>query len=70
VVAAAFWPKLVVVHTFLGYRQFWTLDVAAFVELLHRVGAMVEGIAELAELDRDPVFVRRHGADVRVRLIG
>jgi acetate---CoA ligase (ADP-forming) len=56
-----------------GYRQSPPLDVAAFAELLHRVSAMVEDIPEIAELDLNPVFVRRHGAvvaDVRVRLTG
>jgi acetate---CoA ligase (ADP-forming) len=54
-----------------GYRQTPPLDVAAFAELLHRVSAMVEDIPEIAELDLNPVFVRRHGAvvtDVRIRL--
>ncbi len=54
-----------------GYRQSPPLDVGAFAELLHRVSAMVEDIPEIAELDMNPVFVRRHGvvvADVRVRL--
>jgi len=54
-----------------GYRQSPPLDVAAFAELLHRVGVMVEDIPEIAELDLNPVFVRQHGtvvADVRVRL--
>ena len=56
-----------------GYRQSPPLDVAAFAELLHRVSAMVEDIPEIAELDLNPVFVRKHGAvvaDVRVRLTG
>jgi acetate---CoA ligase (ADP-forming) len=56
-----------------GYRQSPALDVAAFAELLHRVSAMVEDIPEIAELDLNPVFVRRHGAvvaDIRVRLTG
>jgi acetate---CoA ligase (ADP-forming) len=56
-----------------GYRQSPPLDVMAFAELLHRVSAMVEDIPEIAELDLNPVFVRRHGAvvaDVRVRLTG
>jgi hypothetical protein len=47
--------------------------VAAFAELLHRVSAMVEDIPEIAELDLNPVFVRRHGAvvaDIRLRLTG
>jgi acyl-CoA synthetase (NDP forming)/GNAT superfamily N-acetyltransferase len=54
-----------------GYRQSPPLDLAAFAELLHRVGAMVEDIPEIAELDLNPVFVRQHGAvvaDVRIRL--
>jgi acyl-CoA synthetase (NDP forming) len=54
-----------------GYRQSPPLDVGAFAELLHQVNAMVEDIPEIAELDMNPVFVRRLGvvvADVRVRL--
>ena len=53
-----------------GYRRSPPLDVAAFAELLHRVGAMVEDIPEIAELDFNPVFVRQHDVvvvDVRVR---
>ncbi len=53
-----------------GYRRSPPLDVAAFAELLHRVSAMVEDIPEIAELDLNPVFVRRLGAlaaDVRIR---
>jgi acetate---CoA ligase (ADP-forming) len=53
-----------------GYRQSPPLDVSAFAELLHRVSAMVEDVPEIAELDLNPVFVRRQGAvvaDVRVR---
>ena len=53
-----------------GYRQSPPLDVAAFAELLHRVSAMVEDIPEIAELDLNPVFVRRLGAvaaDMRIR---
>jgi acetate---CoA ligase (ADP-forming) len=56
-----------------GYRRSPPLDVVAFAELLHRVSAMVEDIPEIAELDLNPVFVRRHGAvvaDIRVRLTG
>jgi acyl-CoA synthetase (NDP forming) len=47
------------------------MDVAALAELLHRVSALVEDIPEIAELDLNPVFVRRHGvvvADIRIRL--
>jgi acyl-CoA synthetase (NDP forming)/GNAT superfamily N-acetyltransferase len=56
-----------------GFRKSPPLDVAAFAELLHRVSAMVEDIPEIAELDLNPVFVRRHGAvvaDIRLRLTG
>ncbi|MDA8357668.1 MAG: GNAT family N-acetyltransferase [Actinomycetota bacterium] len=54
-----------------GYRNSPPMDVAALAELLHRVSALVEDIPEIAELDLNPVFVRRHGvvvADIRIRL--
>ena len=45
----------------------------ALTDLLHRVGAMVEDLPEVAELDLNPVFVRPEGrgavaVDVRLRL--
>ncbi len=54
-----------------GYRNAAPLDVAAFADLLLRVSAMVEDVPEIAELDFNPVFVRRSGVavvDVRVRV--
>ncbi len=56
-----------------GYRGSPPADVAALKEVLHRVGAMVEDIPEVAELDLNPVFVRADGegvvcVDVRCKL--
>jgi acyl-CoA synthetase (NDP forming) len=54
-----------------GFRQSPPLDVSAFAELLHRVSAMVEDISEIAELDFNPVFVRKDDAvvvDARIRV--
>jgi acetyl coenzyme A synthetase (ADP forming)-like protein len=54
-----------------GYRGAPKADVAALKELMLRVSAMVEGHAEIAELDCNPVMVGQHGAivvDARVRL--
>jgi acetyl coenzyme A synthetase (ADP forming)-like protein len=54
-----------------GYRGAPKVDVAALEEIMLRISAMVEGHAEIAELDCNPVMVSRHGAivvDARVRL--
>jgi acetate---CoA ligase (ADP-forming) len=54
-----------------GYRGSDRVDVEAFKALLFRVSAMVEGVPEIAELDLNPVFVRRRGVaavDARVKL--
>jgi acyl-CoA synthetase (NDP forming) len=56
-----------------GYRGAPPADVPALTDLLHRVGAMVEDLPEIAELDLNPVFVRPEGqgvvtVDVRLRL--
>jgi acyl-CoA synthetase (NDP forming) len=54
-----------------GYRGSDPVDVEAFKALLFRVSAMVEVVPEIAELDLNPVFVRRHGVaavDARVKL--
>ncbi|MFO7960979.1 MAG: GNAT family N-acetyltransferase [Nitriliruptoraceae bacterium] len=56
-----------------GYRGSPPADVAALKEVLHRVGAMVEDLPEVAELDLNPVFVRADGqgvvsVDVRCKL--
>lgn len=54
-----------------GFRGAPKADVAALEELMLRVSAMVEGHAEIAELDCNPVMVTEHGAvvvDARVRL--
>jgi acetate---CoA ligase (ADP-forming) len=54
-----------------GYRGTLKADVAALEEVMLRVSAMVEGHAEIAELDCNPVMVLEHGAivvDARVRL--
>ncbi len=41
-----------------GYRGSPPVDLAALKDLVHRVGAMVEDLPEVAELDLNPVFVR------------
>jgi acetate---CoA ligase (ADP-forming) len=54
-----------------GYRGSPARDIAAFSELLLRLGALVEDVPEIAELDLNPVFVRTEGAvavDARIRL--
>ena len=54
-----------------GYRGAPKADVAALEEVMLRISAMVEGHAEIAELDCNPVMVGQHGAivvDARVRL--
>ena len=54
-----------------GYRGAPKADVAALEELMLRVSAMVEGHAEIAELDCNPAMVTEHGAvvvDASVRL--
>ena len=54
-----------------GYRGSPKVDVAALEEMMLRVSAMVEGHAEIAELDCNPVMVTEHGAivvDARIRL--
>lgn len=56
-----------------GYRGAAPADEEALVDLVHRVGAMVEDIPEIAELDLNPVFVREQGVavvDVRLRVEG
>lgn len=56
-----------------GYRGGPAMDVPALHDLLHRIGAMVEDLPEIVELDLNPVFVRPQGggvvaADVRIRV--
>ena len=54
-----------------GYRGSDPLDVKALKRLLYRVGALVEAVPELAEMDANPVFVTVDGVaavDVRIRL--
>ncbi len=56
-----------------GYRGAPPADVPALTDLLHRVGAMVEDLPEIAELDLNPIMVRPAGqgvvtVDVRLRL--
>jgi acetyl coenzyme A synthetase (ADP forming)-like protein len=56
-----------------GHRGAPPADVPALTDLLHRVGAMVEDLPEVAELDLNPVFVRPEGrgvvaVDVRLRI--
>lgn len=56
-----------------GYRGGPAMDVAALTDLLHRIGALVEDVPEVVELDCNPVFVRPAGdgvvtVDVRIRV--
>jgi acetate---CoA ligase (ADP-forming) len=54
-----------------GYRGAPKADVAALEDVMLRVSAMVEGHAEIAELDCNPVMVTEDRAvvvDARVRL--
>jgi len=54
-----------------GYRGRPAVDVASLEDLLLRVGAMVESVPEIAEMDANPVIVSPTGAvavDVKVRL--
>ena len=56
-----------------GYRGSKPADVTALKDLLYRINAMVEDLPEVAELDLNPVFVRREGqgvsaVDVRLKL--
>jgi len=56
-----------------GYRGSPPVDVEALKALLFRVSALVEDVPEIAELDLNPVFVRRRGiaaVDARVKLSG
>lgn len=54
-----------------GYRGRPAVDVASLEDLLLRVGAMVDAVPEIAEMDANPVIVSPSGAvavDVKVRL--
>lgn len=54
-----------------GYRGADPVDVDALRTVLFRVSALIEAVPEIAELDLNPVFVRRSGVsavDARVRL--
>ncbi len=54
-----------------GYRGAAPVDIAGLEALLHRVGAMVEDLPEIRELDLNPVFVREDGVvavDVRLKI--
>jgi acetyl coenzyme A synthetase (ADP forming)-like protein len=56
-----------------GYRGEPKCDVNALEEMILRLGALVEDIPEIAELDLNPVFVLRNGAgataaDARIRV--
>jgi len=56
-----------------GYRGAPALDVDALSQVLHRVSALVDDLAEIAEMDLNPVFVLEKGAvaaDVRIRVAG
>ena len=56
-----------------GYRGSPPADVEALTDLLFRIGALVEDVPEVVELDCNPVFVRPRGegvlaVDVRIRV--
>lgn len=56
-----------------GYRGDPPADEAALKDLIHRIGAMVEDLPEVVELDINPVFVRDTGngvvaVDVRMKV--
>jgi acetyl coenzyme A synthetase (ADP forming)-like protein len=58
-----------------GYRGAPAADVDALRDLLHRIGALVEDLPEVVEVDCNPVFVRPGdggvvAVDVRVRVAG
>ncbi len=58
-----------------GYRGASKRDVGGLVETILRLGAMVEDIPEIAELDLNPVFVLKQGkgalvADARINVAG
>jgi len=53
-----------------GYRGAAVLDVAALRDVLHRISTLAAEVAEIAEIDLNPVFVLEHGvvvADARIR---
>lgn len=53
-----------------GYRGAAVLDVAALRDVLHRISTLAAEVAEIAEIDLNPLFVLEHGvgvADARVR---
>ena len=55
----------------IGYRGGPTHDVGALEEAILRVGAMVEDLPQIAELDLNPIVVHPNGAvvvDARVRV--
>ena len=54
-----------------GYRGSPRRDVAALEDVILRVGALVDDIPEIGELDLNPVLVHEHGAtivDARIRV--
>ena len=54
-----------------GYRGTPAVDVDSLVDVIHRIGAMVEAHPEIVELDCNPVVVTPQGAvvvDARVRI--
>ena len=55
-----------------GYRGSPRRDVAALEDVILRIGALVEDIPSIAELDLNPVLVHESGAtivDARIRVI-
>jgi acyl-CoA synthetase (NDP forming) len=56
-----------------GYRGSPRRDVASLEDVILRVGALVDDIPEIAELDLNPVLVHESGAtivDARIRMAG
>jgi acyl-CoA synthetase (NDP forming) len=54
-----------------GYRGSPPRDVAALEDVILRIGALVDDIPSIAELDLNPVLVHEKGAtivDARIRL--
>jgi acyl-CoA synthetase (NDP forming) len=54
-----------------GYRGSPRRDVRALEEILLRIGALVDDIPAISELDLNPVLVHEHGAtivDARIRV--
>jgi len=70
--AAAMIRELKTYPLMTGYRGTPARDIGALEDVILRVGAMVEDLAQIAELDLNPVLVHERGAtivDARVRVM-